>query len=238
MLKTISFRKVTYIYTNLLHYLSFNGDVMKFTWYLLIFFLLLTLIAFLNNIFLIVFDIGAEKSVWNLLYHWTSLQCETIALAFGSCLNPLWTSLTFVCCCSVEEITSLVMLYINYPWSWEKGLQAFRKLIFLTFPSIISNGETFLRKYVSTVPKLRRCTILQNHKILQFIWALSNSAPTPTHSHPLPLIPIHPHLPKIIWYANVPNGVPIFHFGVPNFYTFLLRNAKGNFYTLLLYKKF
>ena len=33
------------------------------------------------------------------------------------------------------------------------------------------------------------------------------------------------------WRTNVPKSVPIFQ-------TFLLRNAKGNFYTLLLYKKF
>ena len=33
-----------------------------------------------------------------------------------------------------------------------------------------------------------------------------------------------------IWRTNVPKGVPIFQ-------TFLLRNAKGNFYTLSLYKK-
>ena len=33
------------------------------------------------------------------------------------------------------------------------------------------------------------------------------------------------------WRANEPKGVL-------NFQTFLLRNAKGNFYTLLLYKKF
>ena len=33
------------------------------------------------------------------------------------------------------------------------------------------------------------------------------------------------------WGAQVPKGVPIFQ-------TFLLRNAKGNFYTLLLYKIF
>ena len=33
------------------------------------------------------------------------------------------------------------------------------------------------------------------------------------------------------WRANVPKSVPVFQ-------TFLLRNAKGNFYTLLLYKKF
>ena len=33
------------------------------------------------------------------------------------------------------------------------------------------------------------------------------------------------------WRANKPNGVPIFQ-------TFLLRNTKGNFYTLLLHKKF
>ena len=35
----------------------------------------------------------------------------------------------------------------------------------------------------------------------------------------------------LIWRANVPKGVPIFQ-------TFLLRNAKWNFYTLLLYRKF
>ena len=33
------------------------------------------------------------------------------------------------------------------------------------------------------------------------------------------------------WHANVPKGLP-------NFQTFFLRNAKGSFYTLLLYKKF
>ena len=33
------------------------------------------------------------------------------------------------------------------------------------------------------------------------------------------------------WHANVPKSVPIFQ-------TFLSRNAKGNFYTLLLYKNF
>ena len=32
------------------------------------------------------------------------------------------------------------------------------------------------------------------------------------------------------WRANMPKSVPIFN-------TFLLQNAKGNFYTLLLYKK-
>ena len=40
--------------------------------------------------------------------------------------------------------------------------------------------------------------------------------------------------------ANVPNGVPIFQLDVPTcqfFQTFLLRSAKGNFYTLLLHKK-
>ena len=31
MIETISFRKAKYIDTNLLHYLSFNGDAMKFT---------------------------------------------------------------------------------------------------------------------------------------------------------------------------------------------------------------
>ena len=35
----------------------------------------------------------------------------------------------------------------------------------------------------------------------------------------------------LFWRANEPKGVL-------NFQTFLLRNAKGNFYTLLLYKKF
>ena len=37
------------------------------------------------------------------------------------------------------------------------------------------------------------------------------------------------------WRIKVPNGVPK---DVPIFRTLLLRNAKGNFYTLLLYKKF
>ena len=44
-----------------------------------------------------------------------------------------------------------------------------------------------------------------------------------------------------IWCANVPNRVPIFQRvpkGVPTSQTLLLRNAKGNFHTLLLYKKF
>ena len=44
------------------------------------------------------------------------------------------------------------------------------------------------------------------------------------------------------WRANVPNGVQFFisayQRAVPVFRTFLFRNAKGNFYTLLLYKKF
>ena len=34
-----------------------------------------------------------------------------------------------------------------------------------------------------------------------------------------------------VWHANVPKGVPIFR-------KFLLQNAKGNWYSLLLYKKF
>ena len=52
----------------------------------------------------------------------------------------------------------------------------------------------------------------------------------------------------LTWHANVPNGVPIFYFDMPScqkacqFFEFtkfkLLRNAKGNFYTLLLYEKF
>ena len=38
MLETINFRKATFIDTNLLQYLSFNGDTMKFTWYFFKFF--------------------------------------------------------------------------------------------------------------------------------------------------------------------------------------------------------
>ena len=47
------------------------------------------------------------------------------------------------------------------------------------------------------------------------------------------------------WRADLPIGVPIFHFwranvptGMQIFQTFLLQNAKGNFYTLLWYEKF
>ena len=42
----------------------------------------------------------------------------------------------------------------------------------------------------------------------------------------------------LIFTCQLSYGVPLFHLGVPLFQTFLLRNAKENFYTLLLYKKF
>ena len=61
MLHTINFRKVTYTNTNLLYYLSFNGDAMKFTWYFFNFALFLTSVAFLNKFFDIVFDIVSRK---------------------------------------------------------------------------------------------------------------------------------------------------------------------------------
>ena len=82
----MNFKKARYIDTNLLHYLSFNGDAMKFTWYFLNFPLLLTLLAFLNKFLSIAFDYVPEKSIWDLF---ESLpHFEAIALAFGSCPNP------------------------------------------------------------------------------------------------------------------------------------------------------
>ena len=42
----------------------------------------------------------------------------------------------------------------------------------------------------------------------------------------------------LIFRYQLSYGVPLFHLGVPLFQTFLLRNAKENFYILLLYKKF
>ena len=41
----------------------------------------------------------------------------------------------------------------------------------------------------------------------------------------------------LIFTCQLSYGVPLFHLGVPLFQTFLLRNAKENFYTLLLHKK-
>ena len=63
MLETINFMKATYVDTSLLHYLSFNGDIMKFTWYFLNFSLLLTLVVFLNKFCRNAFDIVSETSV-------------------------------------------------------------------------------------------------------------------------------------------------------------------------------
>ena len=50
----------------------------------------------------------------------------------------------------------------------------------------------------------------------------------------------------LTWHASAPKAWQLFNLawkqrvpkGMPNFKTFFLRNVKGNFYTLLLYKKF
>ena len=63
MLQIIDFRKATFIDTNLLHYLSFNGNTMKFTLYFLKSSLLLTFATFLNKFFEIAFGVLPEKFV-------------------------------------------------------------------------------------------------------------------------------------------------------------------------------
>ena len=63
MLQTIDFRKAIFIDTNLLHYLSFNGNTMKFTLYFFKFSLLLIFATFLNKFFEIAFGILPEKFV-------------------------------------------------------------------------------------------------------------------------------------------------------------------------------
>ena len=117
MLETINCRKATYTDTNLLHYLSFNLDVTKFTWNFIYISLLLTLVAFLNKLFDITFNIVPEKSIWNLLYRWISSTVRSHGSSPWSRPHPLWTSLIVVCCRSVEDIFSLVFVYINFPWS-------------------------------------------------------------------------------------------------------------------------
>ena len=44
--------------------------------------------------------------------------------------------------------------------------------------------------------------------------------------------------PRATWHANFSFWHADLPKGMPNFQTYLLQNAKGNFYTLLLYKKF
>ena len=63
MLQIIDFRKATFIDTNLLHYVSFNGNTMKFTLYFLKSSLLLRFATFLNKFFEIAFGILPEKFV-------------------------------------------------------------------------------------------------------------------------------------------------------------------------------
>ena len=58
MLETLNFSMATYIDTNRLHYLIFNGDAMKFTWYFFD-----TVVVFLNKFFNITFDIVPEKYI-------------------------------------------------------------------------------------------------------------------------------------------------------------------------------
>ena len=79
MLETINFMKATYVDTSLLHYLSFNGDIMKFTWYFLNFSLLLTLSYFLINSAvtpLILF----QKHLFNVLRHLATSKNPKICL--------------------------------------------------------------------------------------------------------------------------------------------------------------
>ena len=61
MLETIYFRKATYIDTNLLHYVSFNRDAMKFTRFFFNFSLPLTLLAKFKKPFDIALDLEPEK---------------------------------------------------------------------------------------------------------------------------------------------------------------------------------
>ena len=120
---------------------------MKFNWHFLNFSLLLILIAFLNKFFNIAFDIVPERSIWNLLYRWIPFKCKTIALTFGSCPNSSWASLIIVCCRSVEEITRLVLLYINCPWSKEKIYKPFESWFSYLYIPLHTMDKCF---YVST----------------------------------------------------------------------------------------
>ena len=78
------------------------------------------------------------------------LECEANALAFGWCPNPVWTSLIIVRCRFVEEITSLLLLYINFPWS----------IVYKSFESWLF----YLCKYVLIASNLKWFAILQNKK--------------------------------------------------------------------------
>ena len=90
-----------------------------------------------------------QKNIFEIYFMVESLsQCKSIALAFKSCPNPLWTSLIMVCCHSVEETTSLVLLHINCSWSIEKVYQqVFRNLAFLPYLPLYTMHRCF---YVST----------------------------------------------------------------------------------------
>lgn len=89
-----------------------------------------------------------QKSIFEIYCMVESLsQCKNIVLAFKSCPNPLWTSLIMVCCHSVEETTSLVLLHINCSWSIEKVYQkVFRNLAFLPYLPLYTMHKCF---YVS-----------------------------------------------------------------------------------------
>ena len=129
--------RLYYIDTNVLHYLSFNGKSSRDTFLIFPYFWhwphflinssTLSLILYQKNLFKI-FCIIESLPQW-----------KVIALVFRSCPSYLWTLLIIVCCLSVEETTSLVMFYINCPWSIEKGLQAFPKLAFLLYLSKLQN---------------------------------------------------------------------------------------------------
>ena len=114
----------------------------------------------------------------------------------------------------------------------------FAALYFFVFFVFIIYSSRYL------IYEIKKCFIIEHRKSTSNKWVLSNSAPTSTHSHLLPPTPTHPHPPSptqnkfstLVYqrakrhanfsflHANVPKGVSIFQI-------FLLRNAKGNFYT-------
>ena len=68
------------------------------------------------------------------------------------------------------------------------------------------------------------------HKIFMVTFTISQCAWVFARSRDMPYLPCVP-----AWSTCPQSSVPN---GVPNFQIFFLRNAKGNFYILLLYKKF
>ena len=74
-------------------------------------------------------------------------QCKAIALTFGSCPNSSWASLIIACCSSVEEITRLVLLYINCPWSIEKIYKPFESWFSYLYIPLYTMDKCF---YVNT----------------------------------------------------------------------------------------